>query len=560
MHIVSWNVAGLSTTLAKIDADYGPSSIAAEENMLGDKKKRKASHAFEHYLKDLHQIDILAVQEHKIPLSQLSSRNDPYCVSMLEEYESFWCCNTDHKAKGMNGVCTFAKKGTVVRANAAPLGRPELDKQGRCIMTDHSFFVLFNVYVPCTNNGNNKMEFLEALQAAMSAEREKGRHVILVGDLNIAHKPRDRFWKWRPVCIEKIFEIASQGGPNWAMDVKKNWPQVEKALKTREVVPRRTTNVATKTVFQKFQVRVTTNGKQVCLGKAEATREEALIYYDIFGEKDTPPCEIIISVDVLLELMQKVVCVGWSLAEEKAIAESDAVVWNTSMATMWLNKVIEDDGMVDAFRRFYPNAEARFTVWHQYTNRRYENEGSRIDYSLVDEALAAHMISDYGESSSTSCALRSGGYTAEDTLSEDAALCAATANGGFQPASFNGGGITSASQKTLDSQFGQKHTGIVYTPPSYSDHVAVSLLLSDDIFEGAPSTVVFDDKRACTKKAQPHKSQSSIADFFGKKNRQTSEASKKKLTSSHHFDIKKRKTTNPSTSKIAQLWSAKKKG
>lgn len=101
----------------------------------------------------------------------------------------------------------------------------------------------------------------------------------------------------------------------------------------------------------------------------------------------------------------------------------------------------------------------RFTVWHQYTNRRYENEGSRIDYSLVDEALAAHMISDYGESSSTSCALRSGGYTAEDTLSEDAALCAATANGGFQPASFNGGGITSASQKTLDSQFGQKHTG-----------------------------------------------------------------------------------------------------
>lgn len=235
MHIVSWNVAGLSTTLAKIDADYGPSSIAAEENMLGDKKKRKASHAFEHYLKDLHQIDILAVQEHKIPLSQLSSRNDPYCVSMLEEYESFWCCNTDHKAKGMNGVCTFAKKGTVVRANAAPLGRPELDKQGRCIMTDHSFFVLFNVYVPCTNNGNNKMEFLEALQAAMSAEREKGRHVILVGDLNIAHKPRDRFWKWRPVCIEKIFEIASQGGPNWAMDVKKNWPQVEKALKTREV-------------------------------------------------------------------------------------------------------------------------------------------------------------------------------------------------------------------------------------------------------------------------------------------------------------------------------------
>jgi len=459
MHIVSWNVAGLSTTLAKIDADYGPSSIASEGNALGSKKKRKASHAFRHYLKDLHQIDILAVQEHKIPLSQLSSRNDPYGVSMLDDYESFWCCNTDQKSKGMNGVCTFAKKGTVVCANAAPLGRPELDKQGRCIMTDHKSFVLFNVYVPCTNNGNNKIEFLEALSAAMTAEREKGRHVILVGDLNIAHKPHDRFWKWRPVCIERILELASQGEPGWVMDVQKHWPKVERALKTREAVPRRTTNVATKTVFEKFQVRVTNNGKQLFLGKAEATKEEALAYYDIFGEEGESPCEVVISVDILIELMHKVAGVGWSMAEERALAESDAVVWNTSKATMWLNKMIDNDGMVDAFRKFYPTAEARFTVWHQYTNRRYENEGSRIDYSLVDEALDVYVIPDCSGTSSLSCALRSGGYTATGPLSEEAALCAATANGGFQPASFNGEGITSASQKTLDSQFGQQHTG-----------------------------------------------------------------------------------------------------
>mmetsp|Transcript_30349 Transcript_30349/g.44670 ORF Transcript_30349/g.44670 Transcript_30349/m.44670 type:complete len:198 (-) Transcript_30349:1334-1927(-) len=195
---------------------------------------------------------------------------------------------------------------------------------------------------------------------------------------------------------------------------------------------------------------------------------------------------------------------------------------------------------------------SRFTVWHQYTNRRYENEGSRIDYSLVDEALDVYVIPDCSGTSSLSCALRSGGYTATGPLSEEAALCAATANGGFQPASFNGEGITSASQKTLDSQFGQQHTGIIYTPPSYSDHVAVSLLLSDEIFKGESSTIVFDEKVACTRKTQPHKSQTSIADFFGKKN------ASKKLVSSNHSFAKKRKPNNPSTSKIAQLWSAKK--
>ena len=43
--------------------------------------------------------------------------------------------------------------------------------------------------------------------------------------------------------------------------------------------------------------------------------------------------------------------------------------------------------MIDTFRLHHPNAQGRFTCWNQYTNRRYENEGARIDYILVDREL-----------------------------------------------------------------------------------------------------------------------------------------------------------------------------
>jgi exonuclease III len=46
-----------------------------------------------------------------------------------------------------DGVVTYAKIGTVQSADSTPLNDPELDNQGRCIMTDHGNFVLFNVYV-----------------------------------------------------------------------------------------------------------------------------------------------------------------------------------------------------------------------------------------------------------------------------------------------------------------------------------------------------------------------------------------------------------------------------
>jgi exonuclease III len=134
MLIVCWNVAGLSTTVNRIHSFYG--------NQEGNNSKRKTSQksnvVLAEYMKR-HGADIFCVQEHKIPLSQLSTRSEPRGCSDIEGYESFWSCCVDQKKKGLNGVVTYVKKGVVpvYRANARPLGSADLDDQGRCVMTDH---------------------------------------------------------------------------------------------------------------------------------------------------------------------------------------------------------------------------------------------------------------------------------------------------------------------------------------------------------------------------------------------------------------------------------------
>merc|ERR1711916_410066 len=58
--------------------------------------------------------------------------------------------------------------------------------------------------------------------------------------------------------------------------------------------------------------------------------------------------------------------------------------------------------------------------------------------------------------------------------------------------------------------FRPPHTGFIYFPPEYSDHIAVSLLLK---YEEKSLTLAKDLQ---TKQTQPHIRQKSVTDFFSK--------------------------------------------
>ncbi|CAI5462856.1 unnamed protein product [Closterium sp. Yama58-4] len=76
------------------------------------------------------------------------------------------------------------------------------------VRTDHGRFVLLNVYVPNAGERKHgrprlrrKMAFLRALRSECDAIRASGRHVVVVGDINISHRDIDVFHQWRVAHI-----------------------------------------------------------------------------------------------------------------------------------------------------------------------------------------------------------------------------------------------------------------------------------------------------------------------------------------------------------------------
>lgn len=148
------------------------------------------------------------------------------------------------------------------------------------------------------------------------------------------------------------------------------------------------------------------------------------------------------------------------------------------------------------------------TFFHPCTD---VNDGARIDYILVDkdffEAHGRHGSELDGPLDPTGT---------KDTSSEHAALHMGTAGGLWEPAPYDGSGMAEASRAVYDSQFVEPHTGIIYTPPKYSDHVATSLVLDVDL--AGPRLV----RTSAVAKTQPHAAQQSIAAMFSSANaRQT---------------------------------------
>jgi hypothetical protein len=174
--------------------------------------------------------------------------------------------------------------------------------------------------------------------------------------------------------------------------------------------------------------------------------------------------------------------------------------------------------MVDSFRATYPSTNYRFTCWDQSTNCRYQkNVGNRIDYILVDSELWDKNKLEVSDS-----CLHNGVLGNENDKYSDyeKALRANTANGKYKEVTPESKGLTVPDKDAIELHIKHPpHTGMIYTPPDYSDHIAVSILIKKP--EGCVNLILANDSN--TKECQPTKKQTSITSFF------TAPAKKQKL-------------------------------
>ncbi|MBA0686613.1 hypothetical protein Goari_014207 [Gossypium aridum] len=166
--------------------------------------------------------DIICIQETKLRRQELTAD-----LAIADGYESFFSCTrtSDKGRTGYSGVATFCRVKSAFssveaalpiaaeegftgllgcsRKDEAPsavaeglveFSREELlkvDSEGRCIITDHGHFVLFNLYGPRAGDGDSeriqfKLNFFKILEKRWESLLCRGRRIFVVGDLNIA--------------------------------------------------------------------------------------------------------------------------------------------------------------------------------------------------------------------------------------------------------------------------------------------------------------------------------------------------------------------------------------
>jgi hypothetical protein len=389
------------------------------------------------------------------------------------------------------------------------------------------------------------MKFLESLLKAVHEQRLLGKKVIVLGDLNIAPRPVDVCRSYRKILITDILENTSlQTLPDLQKQtlfcptlnrdltdherdqlvsivahIKAVWEDVEYALKHTVSVETSETKIKEKVCFTyKVKAIRRSDEKRVQLGKSNTSIPHKP--YNLDGEIIIEKSEtFIISVPGMLYFDDfKEVIIKLAPPPSNSNGSSNMsfldIHWDllsdyfgrtahVQSSVDWYYRLLEEENLVDAYAVSRPDAQGRATCWNQSENRRFSNMGNKIDHILVSQSWWEE------------CGVVGTTLAGEEHENDRhrASLWACTAGGRFRPAPQEGTGLEEGSKEAYDEQFRPPHTGIVYFPPDYSDHVGVSIVI------GITSSV--SPLKLCTdpatRKTQPHSLQSTMTSHFTKR-------------------------------------------
>jgi exodeoxyribonuclease III len=124
--------------------------------------------------------DIVCLQEIKASSDQV-----PLALCEMEGYWCYW-----HGEKGYSGVALHVSK--TVAPERPAFAHPAFDYENRIVTVEVGAMTIASVYVP--NGGRDfpaKMRFLDAVEAYARGFQERGRPLVMCGDLNVARTDRD---------------------------------------------------------------------------------------------------------------------------------------------------------------------------------------------------------------------------------------------------------------------------------------------------------------------------------------------------------------------------------
>ena len=209
MRVISWNVNGIRAVHKKGFLDW----FASESP------------------------EILCIQETKAIQSQL-----PVELISVPGYHSYFSAPD---RKGYSGVALYTRQEP--DSVTYGFGIDRFDNEGRTIIADFGTFVLFDIYFPNGKRSDErllyKMDFYDVFLDYIDDLKSKGRHIVVCGDVNTAHKeidlarpkensnisgflPEERSWmdKFLDHGYVDIFRVYNQEPDNYSY-----WDQITRA-------------------------------------------------------------------------------------------------------------------------------------------------------------------------------------------------------------------------------------------------------------------------------------------------------------------------------------------
>jgi exodeoxyribonuclease-3 len=130
--------------------------------------------------------DVVCLQEIKARPEQL----DEAYHQQFEGYQTIW---NPAQRPGYSGVATFLREPHLELQLG--LGFPEFDVEGRVICTRHPGFMLYNIYFPNGQRGQDrvdfKLDFYARLLNTCDQLHAAGEQIVICGDFNTAHREID---------------------------------------------------------------------------------------------------------------------------------------------------------------------------------------------------------------------------------------------------------------------------------------------------------------------------------------------------------------------------------
>ncbi|NLA78943.1 MAG: exodeoxyribonuclease III [Erysipelothrix sp.] len=176
MKIISWNIDSLNAALTS------DSNRAQLSRMVLNKIVE-------------YDVDVIALQETKLPIHGPSKKHLELLNTMFEDYDLVWNVSKEPARKGYAGTMFLYKKGLKVETSFPTIGGPStMDYEGRLITLEFDDFFITQTYTPNAGETLNRLserQIWDQKYADYLVSLDQVKPVIATGDFNVAHHEID---------------------------------------------------------------------------------------------------------------------------------------------------------------------------------------------------------------------------------------------------------------------------------------------------------------------------------------------------------------------------------